>query len=81
MNHPYLAIGQDVNYVDADKKIQKGKITEIVNADVARIEWDKHSAVAPHSDKKEPGTFHFPTVEAAAPAAGKAGGTPATAEK
>ena len=60
MNHPYLEVGQSVNFVDATGKIQKAEITQVFHADAARVEWNKHSAVAEFSEKKEPGTFHFP---------------------
>jgi hypothetical protein len=61
MNHPYLAPGQDVIYVDGDGKNQKAKITKVVNEDSADLEYaaGKHSAVAPYSDKGEKNTFHF----------------------
>jgi hypothetical protein len=72
MKHPHLAAGQDVEFVTADKKNQKAKITQVINADVARLEWDngKHAAVSVFSDTGEPGTFSFP-ASVASPTAGK----------
>jgi hypothetical protein len=68
MKHQYLAEGQDVEYVTADGKTVKAKITQVLNEDTARVEWDngKHAAVAPHSDKKEANTFHFAEASAKA---------------
>jgi hypothetical protein len=60
MNHQHLAVGQEVTFVGDDKKNHKGKITMVVNGDVARIEFENGgSATASCSDKPEPGTFHF----------------------
>jgi len=59
MNNQYLATGQEVTYVGADGKTHKAKITQLFNADSARIEWDGGSAIAERSDKKDANTFHF----------------------
>jgi len=68
MKHPHLAEGQSVNFVDPSGKTQKGQITKVMHADAAEIELSKSStAIAEFSDKKEPGTFHFP-AESAQPA-------------
>jgi hypothetical protein len=66
MNHQYLAAGQEVNVVDPSGKPVKATITQVMGEHVARVEYDngKHAVVAPFSDKKEPGTFHFAEASA-----------------
>jgi hypothetical protein len=59
MNHPYLAVGQEVNYVGGDGKTHKATINAVYGPDSARVEWDGGSAVADCSDKKDANTFHF----------------------
>jgi hypothetical protein len=59
MNHQYLAPGQQVIVVGSDKKTHKGKIIDVINRDVARIEYEGGIGVLSCSDEKEPNTFHF----------------------
>jgi hypothetical protein len=55
----YLAIGQEVTFVDHEKKNHKGKIITIYGPDSAQIEFTGGIAIAECSEKPEPGTFHF----------------------
>jgi hypothetical protein len=59
MNHQHLEVGQDVVFVGPDKHTHKGKITKVYSENEAHIEWANGSAIASHSDKPEPNTFHF----------------------
>lgn len=60
MNHPYLAVGQEVVFVGHDKKTHTGKIVTIYGVDAAQIALDDGSvAIADCSEDKKPGTFHF----------------------
>jgi hypothetical protein len=72
MEHQHLGVGQDVNFVDANGKTVKGKISEVYGDDAARIDVPGGTAVAIYSDGKEPGTFHFSENKAAETASAKA---------
>jgi len=56
----YLEIGQDVTYVDHNKKTHKATITTVYSENSARVEFKNGVAIAELGDNKsEPNTFHF----------------------
>jgi hypothetical protein len=59
MNHPYLAVGQEVTYIGGDGKSHKAKITQIYNEDEVAVSFEGGSAVCAYSDQKDSNTFHF----------------------
>lgn len=66
MNHPYLAVGQEVVFVGIDGRSVKGKIHTVYGPDAAFIELPNGSAIANYShDTKQTGTFHFEKPERA----------------
>ena len=57
--HSYIAVGQEVVFVDGNNKSNNGIITEVFNQNTARVEWENGIGIGDYSDKGDPGTFHF----------------------
>jgi hypothetical protein len=65
----HLVVGLEVNYIGHDKKLHKGKITEVFpGINNCRIESNdgQASAIAAYSETGEVNTFSFPSASAKA---------------
>jgi hypothetical protein len=67
-NRKHLLIGLEVSYIGADKKPHKGKITEVYDQTMARIESldGNNIAIAAYSESGDINTFSFPSASAKA---------------